>query len=505
MRHSEVHLSPPRTGTAYEASASQDTAPIFECVRDYLDRSNALFCSPGHIGGRALPEEFSRRIAEFDATFQAEPQKYRTADGPLHIAEELLAEAYEVDRSFMLAGGSTAGNIASLLALLRPGDDVLVPRNVHKSTVAGLIHAGAVPIWMRPDWDARFGIAHGISVAEIERVLCQHPSARAIVCVGATYFGATPDVSEIAAFAERHGLPLIVDAAHGPHFRFHPQLPVAAENAGAAVVVQSMHKILPALSAGAILHIRKDVVTEFRIRQALQVIETTSPNLAIFASIDLVRRLMALEGEALLEQALVLARHAREALACIPGVTVLAQGDCLGPRSGFRQLDELKLTINVCRLHVEDRAIWEHFVRRHRVQPEFVESGNILCQLTVGTTASDVDRLIAAVNDLARLQSFRRVRDEPDNDRTKRALRAMPAVALTPREAFYAPSRDIELETSVGAVSADVVTPYPPGVPVLMPGERITADIVEFLAELRSARHRVSAADPSLIYLRIVR
>jgi arginine decarboxylase len=495
-----------RSNSADHRAASQHAAPIFECVRDYLDRFNTLFSSPGHNGGRTLPKEFARRVAEFDATLQAEPKKFGSADGPLRIAEQLLAEAYGVDRSFMLVGGSTAGNIASLVALVAPGECVLVPRNVHKSVVAGLVHTGAVPVWMQPDWDPRFRIAHGVGIAEIKEALRRNKSARALLCLGATYFGTTPDMSAIARLAEAQRLALLVDAAHGPHFRFHSQLPAAAENLGAATVVQSIHKILPGLSAAAVLHIRTDIVNEYRMRQALQLVETTSPNIATLASIDLARRQMALKGQLLLDRVLLLARQARDALIDIPGVLVLDQHHSLGPDSGFRQLDALKLTVNLCAFQVPDRAIWDHFLGHHGIQPEFVESGNVLCQFTLGTTAADVERLIAAIRQFARMQPPHRDGSiRSTSELAERTLREIPIVELTPREAFYAPARETELESAIGAISADIVTPYPPGVPVLMPGERITAEIVEFLKNLRAVRHRMSAADSSLAYLRIVR
>jgi arginine decarboxylase len=425
--------------------------------------------------------------------------------GAILEAERLLADAYGVDHSYMLVGGSTSGNIAALLATVRPGERVLVQRNAHKSVIAGIIHSGALPVWLMPEYNAEFGIALGVSARSVDETFLQYPDAKALFALNPTYFGTTPDIEALARTCAKHDRLLLVDEAHGPHFHFCPDLlPRAAEDAGADAVVQSTHKILSALSQAAVLHTRGPRIDELTVRKVLQLIQTTSPNFAIMASIDTARRQMVRDGQTLLRETVARAQRAREALGRIPGIEVLGRSHLHGPGSGFFNLDETKIVLRVDGLHMTGYEFQRTLNENHGVQPELGGAAHALFILTLGNTDEDIDRLIASVRATAEAGRPSARPGVPEALRRASSQGSLPPVAITPREAFYAPAAACEFLRAEGRICAEVVTPYPPGIPVLMPGERITRDVLDGLAAVREARCPISASDPSLSTLRVL-
>ncbi|MCU0866240.1 MAG: aminotransferase class I/II-fold pyridoxal phosphate-dependent enzyme [Planctomycetes bacterium] len=476
-------------------------APLYEQILRFVDRHQAPFYSPGHKGGRTLPREFRERVCELDLNNLPDTDTLHCPTAGIQAAQQLLAAAYGVAHSYMLVGGSTAGNIAALLSTLSPGDSVLVQRNAHKSVIAGIVQVGAIPIWLPPAVEANFEIALGVSAAQVEQAFVRHPHARALLVLNPTYFGTTPDIRAIAQLCRAHGKLLLVDEAHGPHFHFHPELPTAAEDVGADAVVQSTHKILSGLSQAAVLHTGA-ALDQGRVQKCLQLIQSTSPNFAIMASIDLARLQMVTEGRALLDRTLQLAREARDGLAAIPGVEVLSPAHRLGAGSGFRELDETKVLIGTRGLGISGRELQTRLNRDFGVQPELGGSCHALCIMTIGNTAADVVRLVDAMRTVAEGCRGRRL---PDLAAGARALLAIePEVVMSPREAFFAPAATLSTDAARGRICAEVVTPYPPGIPALMPGERITGAVLAELRAVHAAGCPISAADPSFATVRVV-
>lgn len=485
--------------------SDQTAAPLFDALREFVERDQAPFYSPGHKGGRTLDPWLREHIAAVDLNNLPDLDTLHCPTGPILAAETLIAQTWGSGASFMMVQGSTGGNIAVALSALRPGDRVLVQRNAHKSVLAGLVASGAHPVWLAPQWDPEFGVAHGLAVAAVERALAEN-DATALWILHPTYFGTTADVTALAALCREHGVRLLVDGAHSPHFAFHPELPVAAETAGAAATVQSVHKILSGLSQAAVLHVDPAQLDTGTVRRALQLVQTTSPHFAIMASIDLARRQMATEGRRLLDETLHRARRTARRLAAIPGLRVFGDEQLTGPGSGLCQRDETKLLIGTRGLAADASQLMARLNRVHGVQPELSGAGHLLCILTIGNTDADCDRL---VDGLAEVAGHAGLRDDTDSDTDTGVgtdlLGLRPEMVLTPREAFFAGDETVALGAAVGRVAAEPITPYPPGIPLVMPGERLSADVVDALTFLRGAGNPISAADPTLERVTVVR
>lgn len=479
-------------------------APLWENVQDFCEQLKAPFYCPGHKGGRSLPVELASTWASCDLNNLPDTDTLHCPTGSMREAERLLADAYGVVRSFMLVGGSSLGNMAAVMATVAPGDTVLVQRNAHKSVIAGVIHAGAIPKWITPTWDTRFGISHGLSLDSVQAAVRQTPSAKALVALNPTYFGIVPDIVSIAQLCHQHNITLIADEAHGPHFRFGDEYPVAAENAGADIVIQSTHKILSGLSQAAVLHVCSDRVDQARVQATLQSLQTTSPNFAILSSIDLARRQMMQEGGQRLQSLRVLADEARLRLAELPGIRCLSEEHILGQGSGFDDFDRTKLLIDTqaCGWSGSDT---QRYLNRHwGVQPELAGASYILCIMTVGSLREDVECLVQA------LQTMTHTQPPPFENLSEliqlagRVAVALPETAMTPREAFYRPHREVAFAQAYGCIAGEIITPYPPGIPVLMPGERFDRDTMELLSAVKRSRCPISAVDPELETVRVV-
>ena len=483
-------------------ASEHDAAPLFESLRRFVERDQAPFYSPGHKGGRTLDPWFREHLADVDLNNLPDTDTLHCPEGPILEAEALIADAWGVGQSFLMVQGSTSGNVAVALSALRPGEPVLVARNAHKSVLAGLVQVGARPVWLPPRWDDRFGVAHGVDVDVVERAF-EQSGAKALWVLHPTYYGTTGDIAALAQLCRRYGATLLVDGAHSPHFAFHPDLPVAAETAGAAATVQSVHKILSGLSQAAVLHVDPAVLDPASVRRALQLIQTTSPHFAIMASIDLARREMVLHGRELLESTLDRARRTAARLAAIPGLSVLRPDDLAGAGTGLHQLDETKLLVGTAGLAADARDLVGRLNEIHGVQPELSGPGHVLCITTIGNTETDHDRLVAGFAEVALHVGTRRADVRPALVTDVLAVR--PEAVLTPREAFFASTESVRLPNAAGRVAAEAITPYPPGIPLVMPGERFDDHVLGLLTALHQAGNPISASDPTMASVTVVR
>jgi arginine/lysine/ornithine decarboxylase len=377
--------------------------------------------------------------------------------------------------------------------------------------LSGLVLTGARPVYLRPEWDEALGLDHCVTAETVERALDEHPDARAVCALHPTYHGAVSDLRRIAALCHARGKPLLVDEAHGPHFHFHPALPVSALEAGADLVVQSSHKLASAMTQASLLHARHRVgpsgqplVDPSRLRQALQLVQSTSPSYVLMASLDAARRQLALEGERLLDGALRLAEDARRRLNALTGVSVFGRERVGHP--GLFDLDVTRLTIDVTGLGVTGFELLPLLGSEYGVQPEMATLHHVLLLVTPGNSAADLDRVVAAFESLSERgtpSAIPRLAAVPEPLPSPCAL---PELAMTPRDAFFARAEAVRFEASVGRVSAELVAPYPPGIPVLAPGEVVSAEAAGYLRRVqRMGATLHGPEDAQLRTLKVVR
>ncbi len=479
-------------------------APFIEAVRAYRDQKMTPFSTPGHKQGLGMDPELIE-LYGVDA-FASDIPVSGGADG-IHfdldtwlLAERLGADAWHADRTFYLVNGSSTGNLAFLTAHLRPGDEVIVARDIHKSMLVALIQCGARPVYLAPALHPDLDIGLGITAAQVDEALRAHPDARMVILVSPSYCGVPSDLDAIAAVAHARQVPVYVDEAWGPHFHFHPALPKSAMDSGVDGAVASTHKVLGAFTQSAVLHISGRHVDSGRVATTVGMAQTSSPATFILATIDGCRRQMALQGRALLETAIDLAGDARTRLQHIPGVSVL-DAETLGVPT----YDLTKLVIDVHGLGLTGFQI-EHELRyRYQIGPEMSDLTSVICLVTIGDTRASIDKLVGAFESIARAHRAKRTANGGAPMRSSGAVIAPGLQAMSPREAFFSRQRAIPLDQAAGEISAELVIPYPPGIPVLAPGDVITVEKLDYLQfGAASGMYISGSTDPHLRTIRVV-
>ena len=450
---------------------------------------------PGHMQGRGAPEELRDLLGlpalEADTTQVLDLDDIHRPRTALKAAQELAARAWGADRSWFLVNGSSCGNMAMILAAVGPGEEILVPRAAHRSVHAGLVLSGARPVYLPSPFDEEMGAYHPVLPATVAAALEAHPRARALLFTSPTPYGAAAEVETLVRLGRERGLPVLVDEAWGPHLAFHPGLPTSALAAGADLVVHSAHKLLSALSQASILHQRGQRVDPARVEAVLRMLQSTSPNCLLVASLDVARRQVALHGREDWQRALEMADSAREALRGVPGLR------CPGPER-CPAYDRTRLVVSAVDLGYTGVEVERLLRERDRIQVEMSDLRNVVALVTPGHSPAEVDRLVAALASLPRrphAASVPSVRELPPPARQ----------ALTPREAFHSPALPVPRALAPGRISAEFFTPYPPGIPLLCPGEVLTAEHLEHLDRVLAAGVPLEGpADPSLETVRVI-
>lgn len=475
----------------------QYRTPLFDAMVNLAESRKVSFHTPGHKSGKGISTRFRKfvgpKIFTIDLTTLDEVDCLQRPVGVIKEAQELAAEAYGADHSFFLINGTTGGNHAMILSTVNPGDEILIARNAHKSILTGVILSGAIPRFFLPTFDQERGMLLNVTVPDIERAMTEYPKAKLLSLTSPNYYGITTDLRAIASLAKRREIQVLVDEAHGPHLHFHPNLPTSALDAGADLCVQSTHKILGGMTQSSMLHLKGPAIDYPRVVRLLLLLQSTSPSYILMASLDLARMQMATEGEKLLGKAIDLAQDARDHINRIPGLSCLREADLRG--SDFL-LDVTKLTICVKDLGLSGFEVSAILNTEFGIQVEMADLFNILVIVSIGDRRDDLDRLVAALDSVA----GRGARSQDRSAVTTRADRhALPSLFpplgqqfhLSPRQAFFAPSEYLPLTKAEGRVSADIVTIYPPGVPVLVPGEEVGSSAIDYLRSLASCGARI--------------
>ena len=456
------------------ADLSQTNAPIYEALRKFRRMRVVPFDVPGHKRGRGNME-----LTEFlgEDCMNVDVNSMKPLDNLCHPvsvikdAEELAAEAFGAANAFFMVGGTTSAVQSMIMYACKEGDKIIMPRNVHRSAINALILTGAVPVYVNPDVNHKLGIALGMSVSQVEQAIRDNPDAKAIMVNNPTYYGICSDLKRITELAHEHGMLVLVDEAHGTHFYFGENFPVTAMAAGADCASVSMHKSGGSLTQSSFLLLGKNINADY-MRQVINLTQTTSASYLLLSSLDISRKRLALGGREIFAQTVEMAEYARSEINEIGGYYAysreLINGDSIFD-FGVSKLSIYTLPIGLAGIEVYDLLRDEY-----DIQIEFGDIGNVLAYISVGDRKRDIERLISALAEIKR-----RFGKSGADMLTQEYI--SPVVAETPRKAFYAKKRSLPLEETSGLVCSEFVMCYPPGIPILAPGELITDEIIEYI------------------------
>ena len=480
-------------------------APVLEALARYHETDELAFTPPGHKQARGADPEVRRVLG--DAVFFGDVlasgglDDRRMRGSVLQRAEWLMADAVHADHTFFSTCGSSLSVKAAMLTVASPHEKLLVGRDAHKSVVSGLILCGIEPVWVEPQWDPVRHLAHPPSAEAFEKAFQEHPDARGALVTSPTPYGAAGDLRAIAEVCHRRSRPLVVDEAWGAHLPFHHDLPSWAMDAGADICVTSIHKMGSGLEQGSVFHLQGDLIDPADLASRADLLGTTSPSVLLYAGIDGWRRQMALHGTALLSKALGLTAEVRGAIERIDGLHVNDERDFCGPGLAV-EFDPLPVVIDLQALDTTGYRAADWLREHHHLDMHVVDHRRISAQLTHADDESTARSLLDALADL--------VRHAP-------ALRPAPRVAVPepgelrmeqarlPRDAFFARTEDVALDAAEGRVAAEMLTPYPPGIPAVLPGERLTRPVLRYLRTGIDAGMNVpDAADTRLRTVRVM-
>ncbi len=448
----------------------QHDAPYADATLRYRRNGFTPFHTPGHKLGKGAPNRLRELVGDaclsVDVAMAGGVEDTRESTHLIRLAEDYAAEAWGSERAWFLVNGSSSGIHALMLGLCGPGDTVIIPRNAHKSMLGGLIFTGAQPVYMEPEIDRLWGIPLNVTAGDARRALAAHPRAKAIFVTSPTYNGLGADLPEIATVAHNAGVPFIADQAWGPHLRFCSLLPVDAMTAGADAAVVSTHKLISGITQTSVLMARGARVNLARLAGMVQLTQTTSPQVLMYASIDAARQQMAIHGEELWSTAVQLADWAREELNAIPGVRCL--GRQVLQRDGVAEFDPTRLTISTCDMGHSGFQLEMLLREDYRVAVEAADPLNIVMNVTHGDRPADLRVLVQAFHDLAARFGDRAREAVPAACAGRLARKpAFTRQVMSPRDAFFATSTSLPLTRFAGEVSAEMVSHYTPGIPVL--------------------------------------
>ncbi|MGO0062116.1 aminotransferase class I/II-fold pyridoxal phosphate-dependent enzyme [Brevibacillus fluminis] len=481
----------------------QAQTPLFSGLLEHVKRNPVQFHIPGHKKGMGMNPTFREFLGDnalsIDLINIAPLDDLHHPKAMIKEAQELAAEAFGADHTFFSVQGTSGAIMAMIMATCNPGDKIIVPRNVHKSVLAAIIFAGAIPVFIHPVMDEKLGIAHGITVKAVQKALDKHPDAAALLVINPTYFGIAGDLRQIVRTAHNYEIPVLVDEAHGVHIGFHENMPLSAMQAGADMAATSVHKLGGSLTQSSILNVREGLVDVNRVKTILSMLTTTSTSYILLASLDMARQHLALNGHAMAEQAMQLAASAREQINEIPRIHCVGS-EILGKPATFA-MDSTKLLIHVRELGITGWEVENWLRDKYNIEVEMSDLYNILCFITAGDTEETVSVLINALRHLAIEFAHAEVADP-----IKVSLPNIPSLSLSPRDAFYAETEIVPLTEAAGRIITEFIMVYPPGIPILMPGEVVTQENIDYIMEnLRVGLPVQGPEDESLQTVKVVK
>ena len=482
----------------------QSKTPLFTVLKDiYVKRGILPFHVPGHKNGKGVDDEFLEFMGK--APFSIDVTIFEMVDGLHHPkgaikhALELAADAYGVKKTFFAVNGTSGAIQSMIMSVMNAGDKILVPRNVHKSVSAGIILSGAEPVYMNAEIDETLGIANGVRPQTVENILMQHNDIKAVLIINPTYYGVATDIKKIADIVHSFNIPLLVDEAHGPHLHFNDKLPMSAVDAGADICAQSTHKIIGAMTQMSMIHINSDRIDINRVQQTLNLLHTTSPSYPLMASLDCARRQIATNGKELLDKAMELSNYFRTEVNKIPGIYCF--GEELSGKDGFFTFDPTKITISAQELGFTGAELEKILIDEYNIQFEMSDFYNVLGLITIGDDETSISKLLDAFKEISRKYYGK-------EEKVKKEFLRMPSLpeqVLIPREAFYSAKNKILFNESDGKICGESIMAYPPGIPIIIPGERISKEIIYYIRDLQEAElHVQGPEDNTLEYINVI-
>ena len=454
---------------------SQESAPVYEALELFRKNRIVPFDVPGHKRGRGNPELvelLGQQCVGLDVNSQKCLDNLCHPISVIREAEELAAEAFHATYAFLMVGGTTASVQAMVLSACKQGDKIILPRNVHRSVINALVLNGAIPVYVNPDVDEKLGIALGMKVEQVECAIRENPDAVAILVNNPTYYGICSDIKKIAELAHENGMLLLADEAHGTHFYFGDNLPLSAMAAGADLAAVSMHKSGGSLTQSSFLLVGGNTVSPGYVRQIINLTQTTSGSYLLLASLDISRKNLALHGKEAFARVIHLAEYARTEINAMGGYYAYSSEMING--DSIYDFDKAKLTVNTLGIGLAGIEVYDILRDEYDIQVELGDIANILAYISIGDREREIERLVSALMEIQR-----KYKKDGSNMFSQEYID--PKVAVSPQRAFYAPKEARPLLETEGRICSEFVMCYPPGIPILAPGEQITKDILDYI------------------------
>ncbi len=477
---------------------TQQNTPIHEALLEHKKNRIVPFDVPGHKGGRGTPE-----LTDFLGIdcLKVDVNSMKSLDNLIHpisvikAAEELAAEAFGADAAFFMVNGTTAAVQAMIMSTCKSGDKIIMPRNVHRSSINALVVCGAIPVYVNPGVNHQLGIPLGMSVEEIETAIKNNPDAKAILIKISTYYGVCSNIKKIVKLAHEYGMKVLADEAHGAHFYFGENLPISAMAAGADMAAVSMHKTGGSLTQSSFL-ICQNVVDPGYVRQIINLTQTTSGSYLLLSSLDLARKNMVINGKEMVEKTIELAEYARHEINKLGGYYAFSEE--LKNGDTIFDFDRTKLSIHTAEIGLAGIEVYELLRDEYGIQVEFGDIGNLLAVISAGDRAFEIERLISALSEIKRIYT-------KDKVGMLNHEYIDPEVVFSPQEAFYHEKKSVLLQEGVGHIAGEFVMCYPPGIPILAPGERITQDIIDYILYAKSKGSNITGPkDMNIEHINII-
>ncbi len=453
----------------------QEKTVLFDAMKKHLSNRVVRFDVPGHKGGRGNKE--FRDFIGIDA-MKIDVNSMKPLDNLCHPttvikeAQEVAAEAFGAKEAYFMVSGTTGAVQAMIMSSCKAGDKIIIPRNVHRSAINALVINGAIPVYINPGLNKKLGISLGMSVKDIEKAIQDNPDAKAILVNNPTYYGICSDLKSIVKLAHKHGMLVLVDEAHGAHFYFGENLPISAMEAGADMAAISMHKTGGSLTQSSILLSGERVNSDY-VRQIINLTQTTSASYLLMTSLDTARKNMSLNGKEIFEKTVKFAEYARSEINRLGGY--YAYGKELIDGDAVYDFDTTKLSVYTKDIGLAGIEVYDILRDEYNIQIEFGDLGNILAIVSAGDRGLEIERLISSLAEIKRLYS-----KDPAGMFDHEYI--APDIVLPPQKAFYASKKMISIKESAGQTSGEFVMAYPPGIPILAPGEKITEEIIDYIS-----------------------